>query len=119
MCVEDEKPAREILCRLISMKYPGCKVHTAENGSVGLDTFKGHGVDIVLTDLNMPVMDGVQMAREMRGTNPNACIIALTAYNIEQYPPEESADLFDHFLPKPVNPEQLFNAIDDCVSRMF
>lgn len=119
LCVEDDGLTREFLRRLVELNYASCKVLTAENGLAGLEAFQAHGVDIVLTDLNMPVMDGIQLAREIRGARQGACIIALTAYDISDcLAGEERHSLFDHYLLKPVDRKQLCDTIDLCISGM-
>lgn len=119
LCVEDDGITREFLRRLVELNYVSCTVHTAENGLAGMETFREHGADIVLTDLNMPVMDGIQMARELRVSSPGICIIALTAYNISDCPAgEESINLFDHYLLKPVDRKHLYDILDHCIAGM-
>jgi len=119
LCVEDDGVTREYLCRLVELNYAACTVLTAENGLAGLETFQAQGADIVLTDLNMPVMDGIQLAREIRESKPGACIIALTAYNISDcLAQEEQPGLFDHYLLKPVDRKQLFELIEQCLGGL-
>ena len=65
--VEDESEARNMLSRMLAVNYPGLVIQVAENGESGLELFRQLRPQIVLTDINMPVMNGIQMAREMRG----------------------------------------------------
>jgi two-component system sensor histidine kinase/response regulator len=115
LCVEDEPMTRELLGRIISIRYPDQRIFTAENGLAGLDSFRENLSDIVLTDICMPVMDGILMAQEIRKLKSDAFIIAMTAYN-ESYIAGEAADLFDHLIPKPLNRIKLYETIDYCIA---
>jgi len=100
---------------LISMKFPDGKIHTAHHGQAGLEVFRECLADIVVTDINMPIMDGIRMAREIRMLNPNACIIGISAYaNMDE--PEELGRIFNCCMQKPVGRKQLCDALDDCVA---
>jgi len=115
LCVEDDTTSREFLRMLISMKFPDGKIHTAHHGQAGLDVFRECQADIVVTDINMPVMDGIRMAREIRILNPNACIIGISAY-ADMGEPEEVDRIFNCCMQKPVGRKQLCDALDDCVA---
>jgi YesN/AraC family two-component response regulator len=116
LCVEDEPITRQFLSTIISMKYPEQKVYTADNGQEGLKIFREVGVDVVLTDISMPVMDGIRMAREIRQDKPQAFIIALSAHNSLDCQPEEQETLFNAYLRKPISGELLCDAIDQCIA---
>lgn len=114
LIVEDDKAARDIIARMVGLKFPDCTIYTADNGIMGLELFKEHTPDIVLTDVNLPLMDGVELAREIRSINANATYIVLTAYS--------DNIIFDKFkdkgacayLRKPIDFKELFAAIGKC-----
>jgi YesN/AraC family two-component response regulator len=66
LLVEDEPNARDMLKAMLARNYPGLRVYAAENGADGLDLFREHHPEIVVTDISMPVMNGIQMTREIR-----------------------------------------------------
>jgi YesN/AraC family two-component response regulator len=99
------------------MKFPAQKVHTAENGQAGLDLFREIRADVVLTDISMPVMDGIRMAREIRQLAPDACIIALSAHSRAEGP-DDVDSLFTDYILKPFVGKQLFDAIEDCMAKI-
>ncbi len=117
LCVEDDPLSREFLGKVISIKYPGINIQTAENGEEGLELFRKYRQTIVLTDISMPVMDGIRMAREIRMIEPEANIIALSAHNDLDCRQEELSRLFDRYLLKPANLKIICKAIDECVIR--
>ena len=66
LVVEDEAITLEFLATTLSKKYPRYKFYKALNGKSGVELFKTHTPDIIITDINMPDMSGVQMADEIR-----------------------------------------------------
>ena len=61
--VEDEIEARDMLTRMLGLNYPGLRIYLAENGVVGLEQFRELSPQIVMTDINMPLMNGIALAR--------------------------------------------------------
>jgi YesN/AraC family two-component response regulator len=119
LCVEDDPISRHYLCRIISIRFPGQKLHVAGNGLLGLELFREFRADIVLTDISMPVMDGIRLAREIRALSPHAYIIALSAHSNLNCPPDEVGFLFDQHLLKPVDRKQLIEIIHNRVTGIF
>ena len=81
LLVEDDKLAREMVARMIALEFTQCTIYTAENGKKGLELFRKHTPDLVVTDINMPEMDGIEMARAIKAINPDATYIVLSARN--------------------------------------
>lgn len=85
-------------------------VDIAENGLIGVEKFREHGYDIILMDLQMPVMNGLDASRKIR-ENSNVPIIALTANSSKQ----EAERCFDvginDYIAKPFKPQDLYNKI--------
>lgn len=113
--VEDAPVARDIFSRLMPVKFPDVKLHLAENGMVGLELFKAHQPEIVITDITMPLMDGIQMASEIRALNPDTVIIILTAHNADRFPLDSSSIRASHFIQKPLVYSELVSIIDKYV----
>ena len=116
--VEDEPEIRELLRGVLARKFPDLEIHTAENGMAGLELFKAQRPDIVLTDIRMPVMDGIQMARAVREENPMASIIVISACSDTDHLLEAIRMGISRYVLKPVDHKMLFQAIDDCVARI-
>ena len=113
--VEDEPEARELISNALARKIRALRLYTAENGEAGLALFRKHRQDIVITDINMPVMDGIRMGAEIREINPEALIIAVTAYSDTRYLLDAIEIGISNYVLKPVNYDKLFAAIDKCV----
>ncbi len=84
LCVDDHPLVRKGIASIIasepSMKLAG----EAGNGREAVDKYKELQPDVVLMDLRMPDMDGVEATRQIRQINPDARIIALTSYDGDQ-----------------------------------
>lgn len=78
LVVEDEDIVRELVVHVL--QRAGYRVAAAANGSTALTALREHPVDLILTDLRMPVMDGLELLREAKKLHPFVDIIVLTAY---------------------------------------
>lgn len=116
--VEDDPLVRGVIWLVLTHKFTGMDIHTAENGEVGLELFKKHNPHIVLTDINMPVMDGIRMATEIRALKPDAAIIVLTACRDEGCLLDAIKAGVNHFVLKPISNKLLVAAIEDCIERI-
>ncbi|KAB0663540.1 response regulator [Oryzomonas japonica] len=116
--VEDEQSARDILGSVFESKYRFTRLDVAENGEQGLALFKQHHHDIVITDISMPVMDGVEMAASIRDIAPETAIIVLTAHSGTRYLLDSIELGINNYVLKPVNYEKLFAAIDKNITMI-
>ena len=118
LIVEDEKVIREVMDVMISRKYPDAAVYVAENGRVGVEFFKRHMPEIVITDIQMPVMDGITMAGEINSITSGTKFIVLTAFSSTGYYEKFNEIGFHDFLPKPIEFDKLFAAIENCIAEI-
>ncbi|EOI4812002.1 butyrate response regulator transcription factor BumR, partial [Campylobacter coli] len=93
------------------------KVIGAQNGDEGLKKFKKFKPDLVITDIAMPIMDGLDMAREIKEISDDVPIVVLSAYS-EKERLLRSIDIgIDKYLIKPVDIEELFKVLDCLVGE--
>lgn len=116
--VEDEADARSMVAKMVAMNYPGLAIYTAENGAVGLRMYAEHVPDVVMTDINMPVMDGIRMSREIRSLNPDARIIAVTAHSDTSYLLNAIEIGIHNYVLKPLNYQELFSVMDKVLEEI-
>jgi YesN/AraC family two-component response regulator len=114
LLVEDDDTVRGIVTRIVTLKFPECTIFSAENGKKGLQLFKEHTPDLVVTDINMPEMDGLEMARHIKEINPDAAYIVLSANSDEKSVEKFKKIGFCAYLVKPLEFKVLFEAIANC-----
>lgn len=83
LCIDDEPMLRELLKE--ALECDGHSVETAEGGAAGIQTFstfcrQGEPFDVVITDLGMPLIDGRQVARDIKGESPATPVLMLTGW---------------------------------------
>ncbi len=87
------------------------KTTVAENGSVAVDLMRNNEFDIVLMDIQMPVMDGLTASKAIRTFNTHTPIIALTASTSSFIQDQVSLSGMDDYLSKPLNPGYLYSTL--------
>jgi two-component system, sensor histidine kinase and response regulator len=118
LCVEDDPDARNILRETIRGRFPHITLHLAENGVMGLDMFKEHAPHLTITDIRMPQMDGIRMAREIRVLEPDARILVLTAHDDTSYLLDAIRIGISNYLLKPFDPDMFYEAINESVRQI-
>jgi YesN/AraC family two-component response regulator len=119
LIVEDEKVIREVMDFMISRRFPDAAIYIAENGKAGLELFKEHMPEIVITDIQMPVMDGITMAVEIKSIQSGTKFIVLTAFSNTGYYEKFNEIGFHDFLPKPIEFDKLYSAIETCIDGIM
>lgn len=112
--VEDDNIVCLAISRMIAMEFPDATIYTAGNGLVGWELFKEHTPEIVVTDINMPVMDGIEMAGKIKLIRTDTKFIVLTGYSDMNHLEKFSEIGFDDYIVKPVDFGKLFAAIEKC-----
>jgi two-component system, cell cycle sensor histidine kinase and response regulator CckA len=118
LIVEDDRSAAQSLGETLALKYPGCTVHLAGDGKTGVELFKKQAPDIVITDMAMPELNGIEMAAQIRALDPHATIIAVTAMSDTRHLLDAIRVGINRYVLKPIVLETLFEAMDDCISRI-
>ncbi len=107
--VEDEDDIRNELKEMLEFDIKN--LYIAKNGKEGLEMFKTHNPDIIITDIKMPIMDGLKMSEEIKEINPNIQIIITTAFSDTTYLMRAIDIGIDKYVTKPVNYEKLINNV--------
>ena len=116
--VEDDRSIRDLVTFVLRQKFPELTLLLAENGQKGLALFEGERPEIVLTDIRMPVMDGIRMSREIRKLDGQARIIVLSA-NSDTSRIIEAIDIgVNHYVLKPIDTEKLVAAVEQCLAGL-
>lgn len=105
LVVDDERIIREGAERIL--KKEGWKVATAENGIQGLELLKKDIFHILLLDLMMPGISGIEVLKQVRQSDPQLLVIVITGYATVENAVEAMKNGAYDFIPKPFTPDQL------------
>jgi YesN/AraC family two-component response regulator len=111
--VEDNEALRENASKLLKKFF--ATVYTASDGKEGLALFKKHNPNIVLTDIKMPHMTGIELAQNIRKISPYTKIIIMSAFDDKEYLYEAIEIGIFRFLKKPVNLGNLTEILHSAV----
>lgn len=110
LVVDDSSDTREMMTKLLELE--DFNVITAEDGRIGFDTAKAERPDMIITDINMPNLNGIEMIRLLRGEMDftSVPIMAITAYG--QSVAREAIDAgANHATTKPIDFDSLIRGI--------
>lgn len=111
LCVEDEDEDG-IRKRLVNtLKYYFADVYEASNGEEGYELYYEYKPSIIISDIEMPKKNGIELISEIRKNDLNTIIIMLTAYSSEEYLLSLINLNINHYILKPVVSESLLNGI--------
>jgi DNA-binding response OmpR family regulator len=117
LIVEDDEQVRRALAR--ALRLDGFTVVQAENGAVALRALQGieDSLKLVLTDIRMPVMDGIELAKVLRAACPNIPVLFMSGYLPEASQGTHLHEIGGRLLLKPFGPEVLLEAIRIALSH--
>jgi len=109
LVIDDDKNLLESLSDLLEIE--GFEVETACTGESALKRFTAGNFSLVLTDLKLPGISGLQLLRVLKDKNPSACVILFTAYEtVESAVQALKAGAYDYIV-KPPLPEQIVETV--------
>jgi len=108
--VEDEETTRELIKEILETE---CKeVFVASDGQEGLSLYNEKKPDIVLSDIAMPNMDGLEMSEAIKKINPEQPIALFTAFSQSSYIKRAAEIGVATYILKPLDEEQFFNSLN-------
>lgn len=108
--VEDDVNIRGELAYFLKNRVT--TLHVAKDGLEGLELYEKYKPDLVISDISMPRLDGIQMSQKIKEFDENARIIILTAFNDSDYLTNAINLNIDRYLIKPINLKSLHEAIN-------
>ena len=116
LVIDDDPQVLALFKRFLETE--GHSVATASNGQAGIGIFRNSQADLVVTDMVMPVKDGLKTIMELEKEFPGIKIIAISGGGVIE--PDRYLDLAEHIgvkqtLTKPVTKEQLINAVNEVL----
>ena len=112
---EDEKDLREVTHQIL--KGFTKKQFVAQNGQEGLDLFRKNEneIDLIITDVNMPILNGLEMVKEIKKINLNIPIIVATAFSNKEYLLEAIDIGIDKYVLKPIDISKLLQVMSQSL----
>lgn len=105
LIVDDERIEREGIKFLLLQEEPNCEVLEAANGKQALALLRGEQVDLLLTDIKMPHMDGLELAQRGRAENKNLKIVIFSGYSDFSFAQKAMRFGVTEYILKPADPE--------------
>ena len=115
--VEDEGITTHLFVQTLKKYYK--KVYGALNGEEALKLFKEHKPHIVISDILMPKLNGIELIEKIKEIKPETAIIVMSAVSEPAYIEDALALGVKHYLIKPVMSEELFEVLNKVTSELF
>lgn len=107
--VEDDIDTQELIVDILQCHFK--EVFVASDGKEGLEVYKEENPDLVLSDISMPIMDGLKMSEAIKKSNPEQLIALFTAFNEPEYLEKAAKLEIDTYIMKPLDERQFFNSL--------
>lgn len=117
LVIDDEKAIRNSF--LLTFENSDCEVDTAESGTEGLEKIRKKGYDLIVLDLKMPQMDGIETLRHIRKLNKTVQVYIFTAFHRDYFMELERAiheGLLFEIAQKPLDSNQLHQLVYSILS---
>jgi YesN/AraC family two-component response regulator len=114
--VEDDEQAQEQMKALLEDSVQ--ELYQAYNGEEGLAIFKDKNPDIVITDISMPVMDGIEMSEAIKKIDSKKQIIMISAFEDRSYLERAIKIKVDYFISKPIDFDILENGLESITKQL-
>jgi YesN/AraC family two-component response regulator len=115
LVIDDEKSIRDML-RAGLIQY-GYNCYEATNGQSGIEEYKRSKPDIVLTDVKMPEMSGIELTKLIKGIEYDADVVIMTGYGSEDLVIEALRLGASNYIKKPISLNELFNILDSIILK--
>ena len=110
---EDEEGVRRNIAD--SLGYYVKEVYQASNGQEALELYEEKKPDIILSDIHMPILNGIEFVKKVRSTNRNIPIVMITAHTDKQYLLQAVELHMEKYIIKPLEMDELFATLEKCV----
>jgi two-component system chemotaxis response regulator CheY len=118
LLVDDEAHIRKFISLLL--RHLGVKrIFEAKNGSEALEVYERERPDLVLLDVNMPVMDGIETLRALRAINPECVVVMLTSLANRETIDEAAANGAANYIRKDSPFEEIGRALSETIDTCF
>jgi len=115
LVVDDEEVLQDVLTSLVQRE--GWKPFSAHTGEQGLEILEQESIDLVLLDLMLPKMSGMEVLKQIRQRQPDQVVVIITAYSSIEGAIEAMREGAFHYIPKPFKNEEVLLTIRNGLER--
>ena len=118
LVVDDDQPVREMICSILGTC--GYELAEAPNGKIATRMYREQPFDVVITDLVMPDMDGIELIKELRAIDQNVKVIAISGGFLtasDTYLKAAKLMGAQHTLPKPFEMDELLSVVASVLEQ--
>lgn len=109
LIVEDEAGTLALMSDVLSLEFDS--VFTAKNGDEGIKKFKKYNPDIVISDIAMPILDGLEMARQIKAIRQKTLVVLLSAHSEKERLLQAIDASVDKYIIKPIDMDELIGIL--------
>lgn len=114
--VEDDEAIANVMSHILNLFC--AKFYRASNGQEGLELYRRHKPDIIITDISMPIMDGIEMIRTIRQNDRHTPIMINSAFSDQNYLLESIYLGVDRYTVKPIRQDEFLDALHFMLTKL-
>src|SRR5262245_12134442 len=115
LVIDDERSMRDLLA--IMLKKEGYQIHLAENGKTALNTINKNVFDLVISDIRLPDIDGIEILKHIKKVSPETDVILITAYASKETAVLALKNGASDYIYKPFDIDEMKIIIQRCISK--
>lgn len=115
--IVDDEPDMLAMLRLVIKKKCGCDVITAASGRIAVEKLKDSQPDVIVTDIKMPDLDGLQLLKKVREHDTTISVVIMTGYGTIDMAVQALKDGAYDFLEKPFDQDHIVRIVKNCLER--
>lgn len=117
LIVDDDERVLFVLSRALRMLEDGYRVETARSGEEALEKARERPYDVLVTDIVMPGMDGLELTEAIRDLHPDTEVIWITAHGRHRFQPDGERLDVRRYLEKPIGIAEIRQAVTDVLEH--
>lgn len=115
--IVDDEPDMLSMLKLVIEKKCGCNVICAQSGVIALDKLRSSSPDVIVTDIKMPDLDGLELLKRIRDLDKTISVIIMTGYGTIDMAVQAIRDGAYDFLEKPFDKDHIVRVVKNCLER--